>query len=189
LDVGCGDGDITEIALSRYEQVYGCDLSERALREAVTRGVRSVCADLNSAALPYKDESFDCVTCIEVLEHVIDPLTLLLELRRILRSHGLLIITTPNIRYFRNIIKLLVDGIFPHTTADTFVWGGGHLHYFTRKDLVSLLSAAGFVRCQFVLNEEQFARSWKRRVLVRVMGRAQFGEWICGGITASAVRG
>lgn len=189
LDVGCGDGGVTEIALSRYKQAHGCDLSERALREAVTKGMKSVCADLNSGALPYKNESFDCVTCLEVIEHVVDPLALLLELRRVLRSRGLLIITTPNIRYFRNIVKLLVNGRFPHTTTDTFVWGGGHLHYFTRKDLASLLNAAGFVRCEFVLNEEQFVRSWKRRVLARIMGKAQFGEWVCGGITASAVRG
>jgi len=179
---------VAALALPRFKQVCGCDLAEQALREARCKGVTSVCADLNAGTLPYKNGSFDCVTCLEVIEHVIDPLGLLKEANRVLRPSGQLVITTPNIRYFRCILKLMLDGRFPHTTTDTFLWGGGHLHYFTRKDLASLLGAAGFVRWRFVLNEEQFARSWKRQVLARIIGRAQFGEWVCGGITASAVR-
>jgi len=188
LDVGCGNGALAGLAMPRFGQVCGCDLAEQALREARCKGVTSVCADLNAGTLPYKDGSFDCVTCLEVIEHVIDPLGLLKEAHRVLRPSGHLVITTPNIRYFRCILKLVLEGRFPHTTTDTFLWGGGHLHYFTRRDLASLLSAAGFVRWRFALNEEQFARSWKRRVLARIIGRAQFGEWVCGGITASAVK-
>ena len=146
LDVGCGNGAVTALALPRFKQVCGCDLAEQALREARCKGVTSVCADLNVGTLLYKDGSFDCVTCLEVIEHVIDPLGLLKEAHRVLRPSGRLVITTPNIRYFRCILKLVLDGRFPHTTTDTFLWGGGHLHYFTRRDLASLLSVAGFVR-------------------------------------------
>ena len=189
LDVGCGNGALIGLADGRFEQVHGCDLAEKALGEIKQRGVKPVCADLNSGALPYKDGSFDCVTCLEVIEHVVDPHRLLRELHRVLRPQGRLVMTTPNIRYFRNILKLVLEGRFPHTTTDTFVWGGGHLHYFTRNDLAQLFGAAGFAHWQFVVNAEQFARSWKRRLLVKVLGSHRFGEWFCGGITASAIKG
>lgn len=189
LDVGCGNGVVAGLGMSRFGGVYGCDLAEQALHEAARRGVRSVCADLNVGALPYHDDAFDCVTCLEVIEHVVDPSRLLRELHRVLRPKGQLLLTTPNIRYFRNILTLIVKGEFPHTTTDTFVWGGGHLHYFTRKDLAHLFGEAGFARWQFGINPEQFARSWKRRLLVKILGREQFGEWLCGGITAAAIKG
>ena len=188
LDVGCGAGSVADLARARFQRVCGCDVSIHALRHASLRGMVVVCVDLNADVLPYRDNSFDCVTCLEVIEHVVDPLRLLKELHRVLRPHGQLVITTPNIRYVRNILKLVREGRFPHTTTDTFVWGGGHLHYFTRADLAQLLGEAGFAHWQFVVNEKQFVRSWKRQLLVKVLGNYQFGEWLCGGMTVSAIK-
>jgi methionine biosynthesis protein MetW len=187
LDVGCGDGFVFRVARARFQRVFGCDVALAALRRAQRAGMRTVCADL-AGSLPYEDGAFDCITCLEVIEHVADPLHLLTELRRVLKSGGTLIITTPNIRYFRHVLTLLLRGRFPHTTTDTFVWGGGHFHYFTRADLQSLVERAGFIHCRFALAMPQFTRSWKRRWLAGLLGPAAFGEWICGGITAAAVR-
>lgn len=186
LDVGCGVGTLLDLVGAKFQAVHGCDLSETALREARQRGVLSVCADLNRSLLPYQDRSFECVTCLEVIEHVFDPLSLLRELHRILKDKGQLVLTTPNIRYFRNVLTLVWHGRFPHTTMDTFVWGGGHLHYFTQRDLKHLLTEAGFTDCCFVANPEQFHRSWKRWLLAKLTGLDWFAEWICGGITVSA---
>jgi SAM-dependent methyltransferase len=186
LDVGCGIGDLIGVARSRCGTVHGCDVSEVAVHEASGRGVVGVCADLNRGALPYRSGAFDCVTCLEVVEHVVDPLQLLGELHRVLRPAGRLIMTTPNIRYVRNVARLVWRGEFPHTTTDTFVWGGGHLHYFTRRDLGGLLIRAGFEPPRFLVNARQFERSWKRRVLARLIGTTRFGEWMCGGILAVA---
>jgi 2-polyprenyl-3-methyl-5-hydroxy-6-metoxy-1,4-benzoquinol methylase len=180
---------MADLARASFQRVCGCDVSVHALRQARQRGMAAVCVDLNAGVLPYQDGSFDCVTCLEVIEHVVDPLRLLKELHRVLRPHGQLVLTTPNIRYFRNILKLVREGRFPHTTTDTFIWGGGHLHYFTQADVAQLLGEAGFVHWQFVVNAEQFARSWKRRLLVKVLGSHRFGEWFCGGITAAAIKG
>jgi len=188
LDLGCGTGDSGEVLKFFFAEIHGCDISETALKEANVNEVTALCTDFNTEHLPYKDKSFDVVTCMEVLEHMLDPAFLLKEICRILLPNGQLIITTPNIRYFRNLIKLVFKGQFPHTTTDTFVWGGGHLHYFTRKDLASMLQEAGFKRIKFHINEEQFRRSWKRRFVRRITGKSIFGEWFCGGIVAEAFK-
>jgi 2-polyprenyl-3-methyl-5-hydroxy-6-metoxy-1,4-benzoquinol methylase len=146
----------------------------------------AVCADISEGALPYRTSTFDWATCLEVIEHVEDPLQLLREIHRVLQPAGRLIMTTPNIRYARNVIRLLWRGEFPHTTTDNFVWGGGHLHYFTRRDLGGLLQRAGFETPRFLVNTKQFERSWKRWLLVRLLGAKIFGEWMCGGIVAVA---
>lgn len=188
LDVGCGNGALMEIAKVKFDEVHGYDISETALQEARRKGMRAICVDLNAGPSPYQNESFDVITCLEVAEHMVNPLHFLRDLYRILRPRGQMVLTTPNIRYFRNLTKLIFKGTFPHTSACSFVWGGGHLHYFTRKDLAFLLQEAGFERIRFHLNEKQFIRSWKRQFILRLTGKSIFGEWFCGGIIVSAYK-
>lgn len=56
-------------------------------------GELDIISDISS--IPVPDESFDAVMCIEVLEHVPDPLLALKELSRLLKPAGLLIVTAP----------------------------------------------------------------------------------------------
>jgi 2-polyprenyl-3-methyl-5-hydroxy-6-metoxy-1,4-benzoquinol methylase len=188
LDVGRGNCSLMDMVKDRVESIYGCDISKIASKVAKTKGMKSECSNLNKGYLPYHDEFFDIITCIEVAEHVIDPISLLKELYRVFCTKGYLVLTTPNIRYFRNLRTLLLNGTFPHTTTDSFVWGGGHLHYFTRKGLSSLLQSAGFIRIEFLINPNQFARSSKRLLFRKLIGEPNFGEWFCGGIMAKAVK-
>jgi len=189
LDVGCGDGSIMKFAEPRFDEIHGCDISLKALSQAAGMGLNTVCADLNAnTPLPYRSEIFDAISCLEVIEHIIDPLHLLKDIHRVLSPQGQLILSTPNIRYFRNIGKLIFKGEFPHTTDDSFIWGGGHIHYFTRKDLGSLIKNAGFNRIVFHVAEEQFVHSWKRRLLSTLTGKYFFGEWLCGSIIAEVFK-
>ena len=104
LDIGCGDGSLSKIAESKFQEIHGCDIALTALQEAKIRGMRTICVDLNTIIpLPYQDESFDTITCLEVLEHVLDPLNLLRDFHRVLRPKGQVVLTTPNIRYFRKL--------------------------------------------------------------------------------------
>lgn len=188
LDAGCGNGAAIEILKPKFDEVCGCDISKTALEVAKIKGVLATCVDLNSKLLPYQDDSFDSVTCLEVIEHVLDPVSLLKDFWRVLKFQGQLILTTPNIRYFRNLATLILKGKFPHTTIDSFIWGGGHLHYFTRNDLEFLLQSADFKKIKFHINHEQFLRSWKRRAIHGLTGESFFGEWFCGGIIVEAFK-
>jgi len=189
LDVGCGNGVLVEIVKDKFANLYGCDISKTAANEAKKRGMDALCVDFNNGYLPYADASIDNISCIEVIEHVIDPQEILKEMYRILLPGGKLVLTTPNIRYFRNLACLTFKGIFPHTTASSFVWGGGHFHYFTRKDLVLLLSRVGFKKIKFQIAHGQFRKSWKRRLIHKIAGDSIFGEWFCGGIIVEAAKG
>jgi len=108
--------------------------------------------DLNMS-LSYKDNTFDALTCLEIIEHLLNPCHLLFEMYRLLRPDGQLVLTTPNIRNFRNLYQLIFKRIFPHTSSDTFVWGGEHLHYFTKKDIGTLLKNADFQRIKSPINQ------------------------------------
>ena len=122
--------------------MVGVDGAVSACREARTKGFNVQCADLNACHLPYRDGIFDAVSCLDVIEHVLDPRHLLRELARVLRPQGILVLTTPNIRAYWHILTL-IHGRFPRTSDDPEGYDGGHLHYFTFADAHHLLKEAG----------------------------------------------
>ena len=96
LDVGCGRGD-TLAWLQRWgADVHGTQVSRTAAQVArdLIGHDRVFVGELADARYP--DASFDCVTVWHVLEHVAEPLSLLEEIRRILRPNGFAYIEVPN---------------------------------------------------------------------------------------------
>jgi len=68
-------------------------------------------ADL-SEELPFEDSSFDCVTCIEGLEHLENPFQAVRELARVLRPGGALVLSVPNYLNIERRLKFLITGSF-----------------------------------------------------------------------------
>lgn len=187
LDAGCGRGAFIKLAAPLFSRLCGTDLAAPAAEAVRALGFEAVEADV-SGPLPLAADSFDACTCLDVIEHVIDPLAALKELHRVIKPGGQLVLSTPNIRCFRHIVKLVFSGRFPLTTTYDAVWGGGHLHYFTRADTLQLLESAGFTGATFALNPWQFNRSWKRKLLRLVTGARLFGEFAEGSIVVSCIK-
>ena len=96
LDVGCGDGAIA--AALDAPMVVGFDVSHRCARLGVAHGVPSLVADATEA-LPFARGTFDTVYCVDVLHHLEGKwASLLIEVRRVLRPDGVLVIVEPDAR-------------------------------------------------------------------------------------------
>jgi ubiquinone/menaquinone biosynthesis C-methylase UbiE len=100
LDVGAGTGRFPEAMLSdgRFDgQVWGLDVSIGMLRRARERlakhGDRCTLIRESADALPFPDETFDAVACLETLEFTPSPERTLGELMRVLRPGGVLLLT------------------------------------------------------------------------------------------------
>lgn len=102
LDVGCGGGILSDAMARRGADVLGIDLSTKALRvaslhalEANTPSVRyrEVSAETLAAESP---SEFDVVTCMEMLEHVPDPLSVVSACAALVRPGGWLFFSTIN---------------------------------------------------------------------------------------------
>jgi len=96
LDLGCGNGSYTLELSRRAAWTCGLDLQLNLLRSAPTAIPRVQGA---GERLPFKSESFDCITLIEVLEHTNSDTRVLDECRRVLRSGGKLVLFVPNKLY------------------------------------------------------------------------------------------
>jgi SAM-dependent methyltransferase len=93
LDYGCGRGDMLQRVLPRAARACGVDVDPEVLPSipgVETRVIRE------GEPLPFPSESFDVITCLEVIEHVADEKQTFRELARVLRPGGVLILTTPH---------------------------------------------------------------------------------------------
>ncbi len=108
------------------------------------RVMRTDLFNIEGDRLPYPDGHFDVVLFCEVLEHLThDPLAALLEIRRVLKPGGRLILTTPNAACLRNVLKMLRG----QNVGDRYsAYGpyGRHNREYTLGEVVKLLDAVGF---------------------------------------------
>jgi len=99
LDVGGGTGRISQFFAAAGCRVVVADISQRMLERALEKdGLAAVCAP--SEQMPFQDETFSCVIMVDAFHHVIDHRQTALELWRILKPGGRLIIEEPNPRIF-----------------------------------------------------------------------------------------
>lgn len=101
LDVGCGGGILSESMFFSGAQVTGIDLGEKALGVAKLHQLESgaevdyqcISVEALAAAQP---ESFDIVTCMEMLEHVPNPASVVLACARLVKPGGAVFFSTLN---------------------------------------------------------------------------------------------
>jgi len=142
LDFGCGPGTLIG-ALPHDRSSIGVDIARSQIDYAVksyrTENHRFELVDGQS--LPFPSNHFDCVTCIEVFEHLpMDAIEgILRQLHQILAPGGRLIVTTPN---YHSIWPLLE--FFVNQTSDVS-YEEQHITRFNRRLLAQTLDYEGFV--------------------------------------------
>jgi len=152
LDLGCGDGSVGSLFINKRKcNVVGIDVSRRAICIAKERGLHVINSDLTMYHLPIKDETFEVVTLIDVLEHTPSPLDLLVETRRVLVPGGSVLVLTPNFARIANRFRMLTGD-----PRDLLHWdrkygdGKEHLQWFTVPKLRSYLRSCGFENVRLV---------------------------------------
>ena len=100
LDLGCGTGYGTADLAQLASSAIGVDLAPEAIAYANEHFPSARFFQCSANAVPFPPASFDLVTAFEVIEHLRDWRTLLTEAQRVLEPNGLLIVSTPNKRYY-----------------------------------------------------------------------------------------
>jgi SAM-dependent methyltransferase len=153
VDVGCGDGAATMLTARANpgHRIVGVDWSADALRHARARGLTLIRAEAEPTGLPIASGRADVVLMSELIEHLLDPDSVLEEVRRVLKPGGTLLLSTPNLAawYNRGLLALGIQPLFTEVSLRG-VFGrpgtqvAGHLRLFTARALVGLLTARGF---------------------------------------------
>ncbi len=139
LDAGSGQGSLaSELAQSGF-RVTACDIDPAGYQGCASFKK----ADLNQP-LPFRDKTFQYVTCVEVIEHLQGPWQIIREFARVMKPNGLLVLTTPNITSTFSRLKFLFTGTFfcfsPTERESKF----GHVNALPYWEIETILQASGF---------------------------------------------
>lgn len=146
IDVGCGLGRHSYEAYRRGADVIAFDQNAEELAEVDTmlqamgaegQAPASAKAQVvvgDALALPYPDDSFDCVIASEILEHIPDDETAIAELARVLAPGGRLAVSVP--RWLPERICWLLSDEY-HANE------GGHIRIYRADELRTKLTSAG----------------------------------------------
>ena len=140
LDVGCGEGVLTEQWAGRIEgRVVGIDLDDPQLHaEWEQRSAPNLeYMVMKAENLPFADGEFDVATAIEVLEHVPDPAHTVAEMARVAGRH--LLVSVPREPLWRGLN--MARGAYLKDLGNT----PGHLNHWSKRSFVELLSRHGEV--------------------------------------------
>jgi SAM-dependent methyltransferase len=105
LDIACGTGYGLPVLQERALKVIGVELDARAAREAMrcVEGSPAAVIMADGCRLPFADETFDCITSFETIEHLDERRRFVDELRRVLKRGGVCILSTPNAHHTKPI--------------------------------------------------------------------------------------
>jgi ubiquinone/menaquinone biosynthesis C-methylase UbiE len=187
LDVATGTGRVP-LALARHDSfkgyVIGADLSRKMLHQAAKNIYPYDCATFiwcPAETLPFADNTFDVVTCLEALEFMSNPTAVVAEMVRVLRSNGLLLTS-----------QRVNTKLMPGKT-------------WTSSQLQDVLKASGIVEAKAQIWQVDYRKVWGHkageslpigaRELRQILRcpkcgdeymRLNDGKWICEGCNKSA---
>ena len=110
LDIPAGEGALAVRIRRLGYDVSCCDLYPEIFK---LDGVEIRSGNMDSR-LPYDDESFDHIVCVEGLEHIQNPTNAISEFSRLIKKGGTLIVSVPNIMNIEERFKWLINGYTSH---------------------------------------------------------------------------
>ena len=132
VDLGYSRGSFADYLAEQGWWCVGVDLLEHRHPR-----IKMVQCDLNEG-LPFASDWADAITAGEIIEHLIDQEGFLEECHRVLRKGGSLVITTPNLSFSLNRLRVLLG------QTPMFVYAPYHYHFHTVKTIRQLMERAGF---------------------------------------------
>ncbi|MDJ0645973.1 MAG: class I SAM-dependent methyltransferase [Flavobacteriaceae bacterium] len=140
LEVGAGLG--ATLSFLKEEQIateaVGIDIVDGERKPNIDTFILK---EIEKVDLSAYNEYFDLIIFADVLEHLIDPLRTLQDIKKALKKNGVVLISIPNIRNIRALYKVFIKGDFSYEERGVFDYT--HLRFFCKKNIKELVVNSG----------------------------------------------
>jgi SAM-dependent methyltransferase len=184
LDIGCGTGSNGDwYRLHGAREIVGVEIDPASADRASGVLDRVICEPIETA-LGLLDGTFDLIVCADVLEHLVDPWSVVQDLGELARGNTVLAISIPNIRFLPAILRITFGRGFAY--EDHGIFDSTHLRFFTRQDIDQLLQRGGWVPRRW--GAPRFGRLGTVRRLAQRSTAGRSDEWLAGQLYVTAQR-
>lgn len=138
LDIGCHGGTFTKRLLGGIgsQEIFGVDISPKAIALAAKRMPFGSFQVADAQKLPFQDNYFSAVFCLEVLEHIDNPAAVLTGIRRVLKPGGYAVVLVPTDNLLFRVGWFIWNLYSP-------VWKHVHIQSFCGQRLEKMIRKAG----------------------------------------------
>lgn len=163
LEVGCGNGGFSA-GLKQQRPVHVTAIEPFHAAAEVARSRVDVLLNMTAedGVRALAGESFDCIVFNDVLEHLVDPESMLLAASALLKPGGTIVASIPNIRFLPVLRALVLRGEWRYT--DEGVLDRTHLRFFTQNSIHEMFTANGY-RVETLEGINSRRLSWKYRLM------------------------
>lgn len=148
LDIGIGEGFFSRLCLQKKAKTISLDFADPMIQYHKENNPDFTLVQADAQYLPFKNESFDTVLALDVIEHLPSPPNFLNEVNRVLRKGGRLILTTPNTgNIIEETLKMpfrVLSKFLPIKMREKDVDHCTHMKEFSVRELRALLKTSNF---------------------------------------------
>jgi 2-polyprenyl-3-methyl-5-hydroxy-6-metoxy-1,4-benzoquinol methylase len=143
LDIGCSTGLFGKQIKSRQTaEIWGVELNEKAVVQAIGRLDKVITGNIFDVLDDLPNAYFDCIIFNDLLEHLIDPYSLLSQISQKLGNGGVIVSSIPNVRFILNLRSLLIYKDWKY--EDYGILDRTHLRFFTLNSIKYMFNSLGF---------------------------------------------
>lgn len=179
LEIGAGTGEtlLQAKALGLAEEVVGVELVAIEKSNQTHPALdRFIIGDVEKLELPFDDDYFDVILCGDVLEHLVDPWTMVRRLSACLKPGGYFIASMPNVREIKTLSKIILKGKFKYDDAG--ILDRTHLRFFCKRDMLDLFEHSNLEILSTTSNLKLLGRG--KRLLLNKLTLGAFSEFLEG---------
>jgi 2-polyprenyl-3-methyl-5-hydroxy-6-metoxy-1,4-benzoquinol methylase len=143
LDVGCGNGAFASVVKQKNEaEVWGIELMSEEAKQAQDVLDKVFVGPCENYITGLPDHYFDAIYMNDVLEHLVDPYTVLEILKSKLAPNGVIISSIPNVRFYRTFSRVLFAKDWKYEGHG--VMDKTHMRFFTGKSIRRMYEDLGY---------------------------------------------
>lgn len=142
LEIGCGEGNFIEQLVSETTETWGVEPDISSADIAKTKIFKVLVGTLDQVLDELPENYFDVIVLNDVLEHLLEPWDDLKLLKSKLKDQGAVVTSIPNVRYSKNLFKMIFKRDWKYTEDLTL--DRTHFRFFTKKSIKRMFREAGY---------------------------------------------
>jgi 2-polyprenyl-3-methyl-5-hydroxy-6-metoxy-1,4-benzoquinol methylase len=142
LEIGCGEGNFSAQLVSDETETWAVEPDKPSAKKAAEKLQKVLVGTIDEKLDELPDDYFDVIIMNDVIEHLLEPWDDIQKLKSKLKTEGLFISSIPNVRYAKNLFKVLFHRDWKYT--DDRILDITHYRFFTKKSIRRLWEENGY---------------------------------------------